>query len=284
VDVHKPLGSIRGLKEYCTVHRDSILVHRLASEQDVAAWWPGGANNPNQDLSAWIRCFANYVAFLDRDSDARKHQTSAARQKVILEALADAPEVVTLADAHDDGTPRTLTVFPKGFVTLTEIHCRNLVLAQMCDDVERQKAAGGPEAVELIVRVWREQTYLQRVIVWIATTPGPGLPFPELTARPEPPAELANLHSADLLLVDAAFQRVNVQRLALLDRTNSGAGRPDWSVFFASLAGAMNRPAAELMRDMSLPGLIAAASERARGHEDARVAAERKVARQKKRA
>ncbi len=272
------LGTRKGLREFCTVHRESILVHRLASEEEVEAWWPGGAKNPTHDLGAWIRCFANYVAFLDRDSAPRLEQARLAKQKVILEALADQPEVVTLATTEADGTPRTVTVPPKSYVALVEIHRHNALLATLTDQTEQLVRAGAAEDLEVVLRAYEEQSYLQRVVAWIVTTPGVGLPYAEGTDRPELPAELGELHPADFFRIAAAFQRVNALRLAALDMTRNSEARPDFSVFFASLAGSSDLSTAQLMRDRSLAGEVASASERARGYEQAREAAERKTA------
>jgi hypothetical protein len=270
--VHKPLGSVRGLREYCTVHRASIIVHKLASEEEVEDWWPGGARNPKKDLSAWIRCFANYVAFLDRDSIARKASQHAVKQQIVLDALADKPESVRLATAG-----RSVQVHPKSFIALVDIHARSLMLAMLTDQTEQLVAAGRPEDLEVVLRAYDEMAYHQQVIAWIVTTPGVGLPFPEGTAVPQVPAEWGEVHPADFYAVAAAHQRVNVMRLSALDMSRSGESRPDFSVFFAMLAGSSDHSTADLMRDRSLAGELAASSERARAHQEAQKAAERRA-------
>lgn len=278
--VGKSLGTIRGLKEYCTVHRDTILVHRLAPEAEVHAYWPGGEANPRKNLSAWIWCFARYCAFLDRDTETRKLVTSPSRQAVVRDALADEPETVTLAGANDDGSPKTVTVYPKSEVALVAIHKRNLWLATITEQAETIAACGDTAAdLELLGRAYDEQSYLRRVIAWIACTNGVRLPFDRDAQRPTPPTEWDDLHAADFYAIAAAFQRVNMMRLAALDLTRKSDSRPDFTVFIASIAATLNTTTAGVLNDMSLAGALAAAAERGRGYEEAEKKAKQKAAR-----
>jgi hypothetical protein len=270
-------GSTAWLVERCSRLRDGLLAGDTVTEVEITEVWPGGTENPGRDHEAWIRCSEQLHGLARRIELKMAHgkENDAERKAAVLAALADTPETVTLASLGADGQPRRVTVFAKSYVALGEVSDRNLALAELADAralIQQHGREGGD--VELVRRIDRESGYLQRVIVWIATHEGPGLPFPEQAAEPEPPADLSDLHPADLYALSAAFQRVNVKRLTLLDATRSTDRRPDWSVFFATLAG--DRSSAHVMRDRSLSSVISQASERARGHEQAMKAAEAK--------
>ena len=49
--------------------RDSLRSRRVASADELAAYWPMGAENrqhPEGSVRAWIFCNANYTRFCDR--------------------------------------------------------------------------------------------------------------------------------------------------------------------------------------------------------------------------
>lgn len=264
------------LRERCAFIREQLTARGTATPEELAAYWPGGAENPGKRLWNWIDCHSNYVRFCGRIETELKglFRSDEARQQAVLDALAERAEQVTLTSKEVDGRPLQLTVYPKGDVALRAVHAANLYLGQLIDDCEALQAAGTALDLELIVRAREEQSYVQRMIVWIATTPGPGLPFAEGERHPELPEEFADLSSIDFYLLANAFQKVNLARLTALDKGNRSKSRPDWSVFFASMAVELNTTPAALMRDWSLAALLATASERARGHEEARQRAE----------
>lgn len=278
-------GTIGWLRERCSRLRESLPATGVVTVADIAAVWPGGTDNPKRNLEAWIRCSEQLHGFAGRIRNKMddRELSVAERRRAVIDALADKPEGVPLIDGSH------LTVYPKSYVALEAVQERNLQIAALIDaqKVLQQSTPNASADVDathdLVLRVWSEINYLQRAIVWIAVEQGPGLPFPESETAPEPPDFLSALHPADLYAIAEAFQRVNVKRLLALDATRSNDTRPDWSVFIASLADGMHRPTAEVMRDVSLASAIAAASERARGQEQAMVAAERK-AKEKQRA
>lgn len=255
--------------------RNSLLARRVVDPVKLTHYWPGGEENTSKKLWGWIRCYAHFYSYSRKPDPAEVEQQRRAKQEALLEALADQPEVVQLAARNPDGDHETITVYPKSYVALDELHARNLALARLSDQVAAVEAAGITSDVELLMRAYAEQTYLHRVIVWIATTPGPGLPFPEQSQRPEPPAALADLHPGDLYAIAAAFQRVNVMRLTVLEATRKKESAPDWTVFFATLAG--EGPPTDVMRDRSLSSVLASSAERARGREQAMAKPDRDV-------
>lgn len=267
---------IAWLQEKCTGLRDGLVEGNTATAEEVAEVWPGGALNPGRNLKAWITCSNKLHAICARIAlkMSRGLENDAERKAAILAALADTPETVTLAGLTEDGEPQYATVYPKSYVALLEIHKRNLMLGVITDGLGLLRERGTADDLELIARIFDEQTYLQRVLAWIATTPGPGLPFGEQTPNPTPPALYSSWHPTDFYAVAAAFQRVNVLRLTLLDQSQRSESRPDWSVFFAMLAGD-NRPTPVVMRDTSLAVVLSQAAERSRGHQQATATAER---------
>jgi hypothetical protein len=259
--------------------RNSLLARRLVDPIKLNHYWPGGEENTSKKLWGWIRCYAQLHAYTRRKDPGEVEQERLGKQAALLEALADQPEVVPLAARNRDGDHDAITVYPKSYVALDEIHMRNLALARLSDQVATIEAAGSSDDVDLLVRAYAEQTYLHRVIVWIATTPGPGLPYPERTQRPEPPEALGDLHPGDLYAIAAAFQRINVMRLTVLDATRKKESAPDWTVFFATLAG--DKPTTDVMRDRSLSSVLASSAERARGREEAMAASKKASANDK---
>jgi hypothetical protein len=202
-----------------------------------------------------------------RSRTERGSVEGAERQAAVMDALADTPESVTLVAVEAGADPVRLTVYPKGYVALRAIQTRNLLIASLTDDLKALETHGGPADLDVIIRAQEEMGYQERVIAWIATTPGPGLPFPEEDWRPTLPPQFADIHPHDFYALAGAFQRVNATRLLLLDSSSRSETRPNWSVFFAMMAETLNASTAELMRDWSLASLIAQAT----------VAAERKA-------
>lgn len=270
-------GVVGWLREVCGDFRRDLLSAETATVDEIAAIWPGGKDNPDKKLKGWIRCYGQLHALngIGVTKRIEGRQTSAAeRQEATLAALADTPESVQL-QPQDGEEPQSLTVYPKSWVALEEISKRNLALAWLIDQSALIEQHGTPDDLELLLRARDEQSYLQRVLAWIATTPGVGLPFAETDRAPEPPSAFSDLHPADFYAIAQAFQRVNVKRLLVLESTRKNETRPDWSVFLTAFADGKNRDTPHVMRDMSLASVIAQSAERARGHEQAMVAAER---------
>lgn len=269
------------LRETCEQYRQSLLVRGKVTRAEIEAAWPGGADNQELTTWGWVKCYGTLRTLLGRldpkviDFDTEK------RRRLILDAMAETPEAVELTHADPaTGEARVVYVHPKSDVACHEIHNRNLVLARLIDDAEVLRALGNQtEDLEICIRASEEQAYLQRLICWIAITPGPGLPYPEQMREPVLSDEVRDFSTVDYYLVADAFQRVNVLRLAALHDSKTSSKRPDWPVFFASVAGELGGEvsAARLMRDRSIAAVLAEAAERARGREEARVQSERTV-------
>jgi hypothetical protein len=275
-------GTVGWLREVCREFKRDLLSAEHATEDEIAAIWPGGKDNPERRIRGWIRCYGklhaiNAVAVRGRVE--RGSVTNAERQEATLAALADTPEVVDLIVIADEA-PRRVTVYPKSYVALNEIGKREAQIAWLVDECTHLEKGGTLDDLDALLRARDEQTYLQRVNAWIATSHGVngkacGLPFHEEELRPELPADFPDLHPLDFPRIAAAFQRVNKMRLLMLDMSRKSEARADWSVFLTTYAEQTNRATSDVMRDLSLPSVIAQAAERARGHEQATLAAER---------
>lgn len=263
--------------------REQLLVYRTATKDELEAYWPGGEENPGKDLWAWILCHANLCRFLGRKDDQAKTSDLTRRRQLAQEAIAELPETVQLTARDAEDRPKTVTVYPKGDVALREIHARNMVLGSLIDDAEILQHHGGQNDVELLVRCLQEQSYLQRVIVWIATHPGPRLPFAEGETSPTPPDWLQDLSTIDFYLIAPAVQRVNVLRLSGLEQSQTSKKRPDWSVFWSLQESERGISAAQLQRDHSLAAVLASAAERGRAHAEAAEQAKKQQPRVKQR-
>lgn len=274
------MSLIQEFKAACETYRDQLLAGRLATAEEITECYPGGAKNDKKHLRGWARAYGLLLGLTRRVEikDRQNDRTTAGKRAAVLDAIAETPEVVELVSRDADGAPRTLTAYQKGDVALRRIHGLNLQLAELVDAYAALTAHGAREDLELLVRVLDEQSYLQRVIVWIATTAGPRLPFGEDEVRPEVPAALADLSPLDFYLLAQAFQRVNVAPFAALESSTAPRTRPDWSVFWSGMEFETKTPTPVLMRDRGLLSLVATASEHARGRAEAeaRAKAERK--------
>jgi hypothetical protein len=273
-------------KSGCIALREQILGARTPLIADgrvvdaayIAQYWPGGSLNERKDLKGWASCYGVLKGLCRLFDNSQQPADRAAKRAAVLDAIAEVPERVDLIARDAEGDPRSLTVYQKGDVALRAVHGVNVQLAYLVDSYGLLTKHGEQDDVELVVRLLSEQSYLQRILVWIATTKGPGLPYDEGDVRPEPPADLASLHPLDFYSLSQAFARVNVAGFAALESATTPRTRPDWSVFWSGMEEVSGVPAPRLMRDRGLLSLVASASERVRGHEAAAKEAERKRA------
>jgi hypothetical protein len=276
---------IKEYKESCATLRQQLLAGRpltadgqTVDDAYIARNWPGGEHNARKDLKGWSYCHGVLIGLCRLKDRSVSPHDRAAKRAAVLDAIAEVPERVDLIARDSEGNPRSLTVYQKGDVALRAVHGVNVQLAYLVDSYHLLTTRGEADDVELVVRLLAEQSYLQRVLVWVATTKGPGLPYDEGDVRPEPPASLATLHPLDFYSLSQAFARVNVAGFAALESATTPRTRPDWSVFWSGMEESSGVPAPRLMRDRGLLSLVATASERVRGHEAAAKEAERKRA------
>lgn len=267
------MSLIQDLKHGCETYREQALNGRLATEEEIAKQWPGGEYNPGKSIKQWAGCYGwlKGLCVQIKAREEKRAQSALDKRAAVLDAIAEMPETVELMAKGADGNRNTLTLYQKSDVALRTIHGLNLQLAELVDGYRALTTLGRPEDADLLPRILLEQSYLQRVIVWIASTPGPGLPFVEGVIEPKLPDDpvIQSLHPLDFYTLAHAFQRVNVAGFAALDSGTSPKTRSDWSVFWSGMEKETGIPAPRLMRDRGLLSLVAAASERARVYEEA---------------
>lgn len=265
----------------------SDLAARGVAEAELAAIRPGGANNPARDVWAWLRYYGRLMALRalqEREGAAASPTSSeAAADTVILEALAGAAKPVTLSARDSQGVE--LAAYPKSAFALLQCHTRNLAIARLLEYADRLGKSDDPEAHELVERSLAEVVHQHRILAWIACTPGPGLPFPELTRDPELPAPFADLAPHDVLTICRAFDDANWARLRALEglitpdpeNEDTPRRRPSWSQFFGAMASSEGRASEQVLRDRALVGLLATTQLAASSQREAMAAAKEKA-------
>jgi hypothetical protein len=269
------------LKRGSETYRQQLIAGRLATADELAPYWPGGEENEiaagkRATVRHWLRCYTVYGGFARRVEwrEAKRDGSAEGQRRVLLDAIGEVPEVVELMGI-DPATNRrrTLTVYQKSDVALKEVHKANMDLAICVEQYEAWTQRDTVAAVEAAGRWLDEMTYLQRLIIWIVTTGGPRLPYPEGERCPDLPPEYADLSPVDFYGVAQAYQRVNVLPLTVLEQSLTPKGRADWATFWAGAEAETGVAAPMLRRDRGLAGLVCTVTERARAQDEARAEA-----------
>ena len=271
------------LKATCATLRDD-LVARGVAQAAIARVWPGGEDNPKRDAWAWVRCHARLAVLrtlAERDTPA-EGSSAAAADRVVLDALAATPKPITLADG------RRVAAYPKSAYALIRCHEHNLALARLLTAAAQLGASEAPTAHELTARALAEAVHQHRLLAWIATTPGPGLPFAEEDTDPALPASHADLTPQDLVAICRAFDEVNWAPLRVLEALitpdpeadDEPRRRPSWSQFFALAASQEGVASERVLRDRSLAGYLATTQLAASAQREAMAEAKARAVRQ----
>ncbi len=183
----------------------------LASAEEIAAVWPGGARNPLRGYDGWIECYAQLTAFGERDSmreDARAN-AKARVAEIVARAAAREPVPVELSIGLK-------AVYPKSAPTLALLDAIDALVVPAAQEVaELQQelahhAGAGSEAEALAMRVWSAvaRSLALRTWAWILLSPGVGTPFGD-TGNIEPPSWTADLTAADVLAIYLAHRSLH---------------------------------------------------------------------------
>lgn len=253
----------RELAENCQFIADTLrgASVRVASDEEIAEYWPGGAENKgNDELRGWITTYAALVRFCGRIDEAET-RTERDTDDDVIKALADTPKNVELQSGE------TITVYPKSFIALQFIErcdaridwllSRRAVLVDRRDDADD---------VDLLERTSEEIAFQYGLMAMAACHPGPTLPFDELSTPTSLTPAVASLSPIDFVNVRNGFIEVNALRLhvliKLLEKSGSqdgnAAGRQNWKTFFSIKEDESGSAASVLMRDRSLPSQLAA--------------------------
>lgn len=266
--------TIAFLKERCAEYRTVFLGDGTASAEEMDPYWPGGDENPHAGLDGWVLTYGRCLWLLGRAigkeraiADASRLGTNDAQK---LQALHSEPESVELLGRTPEGAPHRVIVYPKSGLALEHIGAATLILAHLRDQLEVLEAHGGPDDLDAIVEAREHVGYFERLCCWIATHPGPGLPYPRGVKRPEIPETIEQFSPLDYFLVAQACQRVNVARLQALEASESSDKRPDWPAFYVGAAAQLNTSVQLLWEAEPLAAIAARASEHARIQEEAK--------------
>lgn len=250
-----------GLRQRCTDLRATLAQAGLATPDELDAYWPGGRENREESPGDWIYCYASFVRIAGREETPAERVRREDAEAAVLAALRDDPEPVELIAPGPDGGPAFRSVYPKSFDTLCHVSARDRELLRLAAAAQVLTESSLPELVERGRAVYEEISYQTRVLVWIVTHPGPGLPWADDVVRPEPPDWTLVLDPADIIRLVRAHQRVNGTRIGLIsDLMAKGQGRgkgPGWATLGAMGASDLGVSSRVLLRDWSLAGWLA---------------------------
>jgi hypothetical protein len=253
--------STAGIEARCTDLKATLVAESIASDVEVAAYWPGGKENTETDAHGrWVYCYANYIGFLHRLAPELNERAQVAGEAALLEALRGAPVSVELVGRQEDGSPRTVQVYPKSYEALEFLDALDGASGRRCAAESLVAEIHPGEALPLLDRLAEARTLLHRQCVWAVTTEGARLPFAAFGAPPDPPDETRDLDAVDILRILQAFKTLHRDRLAalaaLMGRGARG-GRASWATLSATAAGKLGVSAQTLLRDWSLESWIA---------------------------
>lgn len=252
-----------GLRQRCADLRDTLAEAGLASTDELTSYWPGGKDNPEPGLGGWIYGYASLVRMAGQPEASETRARRLDAESEVLAALRDAGQPVELVATGEDGAPQMLTVYPKSLDTLCQVQARDRELLALAMGVQALRDLGG-EAIATWARpLYDEISYQNRVLVWIVTSEGPGLPFPDHEPRPEAPGWTLRLEPHDITAVLRAHQRVNGRRIAVIgdlmtaQKGGKKAKTTGWSTLSAVAASELGVSSKSLLRDWSLAGWLA---------------------------
>lgn len=258
------------LRARCTQLRDALTAAGTVPTDRIAAYWPGGAENPNRGMGGWIYCYASLGRLHGEDAVRRELAGGARGEQDLLAALAAEPVAVTLPE----GT--TFQCHPKSYLALRWLAHADALLGAMLHQIERIPYFQADEQESLREEAMLGTTEMQLALVWAAVHPGPGLPFDERQRIPTIPPEIQAISPIGIYQVLQAYRTANLQGLAALPALTDGAvdgRRPTFAMFFASMAQESGLSADALMRERPLVQLLAQARLSALSREPAKAVA-----------
>lgn len=259
-------GFLPDLKERCAFVEEAVRYKELASDAELKAYKPGGEENPDRSQRAWVFWFANLVRFNAREElkEARREIASEGAERIILEALMDAPVYVDLQPIGDE-EPRRIAAHPKSYEALVFIDRRDRNISWLNEQARKLLLLPPPTSSEALATVDRETLHQYGLIVFAVTHAGAGVPFPADDPPKVLPDWIRELSTVDVIRIHSAYLQVNVLRLhalyALLEMKIGEAepNRLTWATFFSTRAEETGVPPQSLMRDRSVGSQIAAA-------------------------
>ena len=201
------------LKERCSNYRAVLLETGVCTAEELQAIWPGGADNPARDVTAWLYTYWNIARFMARDEARNEYAAGASsgRSDHLLHLQQGTPRVVALSRpiTIDETEVAELTLHHKSFTALRRLATYARLASQLLVYIDALEQR--PEHADLIVEAqeWRARILL--MLVWGAVSTDEegrttGLPWnPWDDAWPVLPAWLESLSLNDLLQVQFAY-------------------------------------------------------------------------------
>lgn len=252
---------LREIKQHCTELRAVLLDTQVMSAAEIAPYWPGGAENPDKDFGAWRYTLFNLARFSARAEARQEYRFGPNEQRSQFLQHVQSGEPLTLVLIHpvtiDGAEVKTLALHAKSWRTLLRMAVYGRIGTLLLGAMVPLEARFGDvaEAPDLLIEAHEWRARILALLVWAATTPGPGLPWnPQDERWPTPPAWLELLHDSDLLGVQEAFLQQHAQTLAALLPFVSASDKASdplagWETFFASYAIEKGIEAQTLMND-----------------------------------
>jgi hypothetical protein len=285
-----PRAAVRPyVEQRCREMRSALLDARSITPEELAPYWPGGAENPDQSVIGWVYCYGILGRFTGR-AEARQeftHGAHAGRTAGVVSTLQQAPRVVPLAVPVQDGETmidRVALRF-KAWSPCLAMAVLARQATQLLDYIRQLDAF--PEHAELVreAHAWRDQIAQQ--LVWGAVSDAPngegyGIPWHPIT-NPWPviPAWIGTLSVTDRVLIQTTFAEMHAR--ALLEMTPFLEGDADsdplggWHTFFATYAVEHGMEAEALMSTRPFAPFLTQLSLAAHSARAARKAAEEKA-------
>jgi len=271
--------SDRDIRRRCKQLREQLAVAAVdvVSPDELAAYWPGGAENAIGGRGAWLWCWAQYIRLCDRMRPAHAAIDADEAERARSDAQQDLAVAVTLDSGH------VVSVHPLGYVALeflTTLDRSVTGAAELAAAVALHRTPASEQALAL-EPLYR--SFAVQVWAWVLTAGTAELPFDPLLEQPDPPAWTHAMTPADLLKLFTAHRQVNAQRnllvASLFPQDTQASVRLSLAGFIGAYAHEKGKDAATYMRRFSIGKLFAQAVSAAQQHEAARQAAERKSGR-----
>lgn len=273
--------SVRGLKERCELLRTDLEASRLATPEELAAYWPGGANNTAEPgRGQWIFCYANYVRFRGRSE--YRESVAAQGEAIALRLLAAAP-VVIATEGLPEGAPQPLAVHRKSAWALGHLAAHDLAIAHLDAHLQALRGSLAKGDVQLATAIQHARAEELALCVWAVTHPGPGLPWEPTQEPPPAPDWVRALDPFVTLRVQQTQQRANGTDLVAMkpllapDPDATGRGGTLFAGLFAGIAAELGFTPEDVIRSRPLLTLLAQGQLRASAIREAQAAAKEKA-------
>lgn len=227
--------------------------------EELAALEPGRRGGKDRSPGSWLIYYRSLVA-----EHARRAQQSGPAaglaDSIGLGVLAERPLSRPSLVRPEDGTLRTLTVYPKSYETLRQMARREAHLAHVLP-LQREIVASREElpstSGNLIAGILAEH----QLLAWTAMHPGLGVPWDGLEPPEDLPPHLLELRPSEVYQVRRMHEEVNHYQLTLirelLEPPEPGrAGMSGWSTFWVGAAELLGEPEPVLMRERSMASVL----------------------------